>query len=37
MALTHEAVTPVAPQSAATLKRLRYLVDNEWRESKTDT
>ena len=33
MALTHEA-TPSTTESAARLKRLRYLVDNEWRESK---
>ncbi|HQZ00037.1 MAG TPA: aldehyde dehydrogenase family protein, partial [Propionicimonas sp.] len=32
MTITEQAS---APQSAATLKRLRYLVDNEWRESKT--
>ena len=36
MALTTEGAPSVAPQSVATLKRLRYLVDNEWRESKTD-
>ncbi len=33
MTLTHEAKP--ATESAARLKRLRYLVDNEWRESKT--
>mgnify|MGYP000853822836 CR=1 FL=1 len=36
MSLTNEAA-PAATQSAATLKRLRYLVDNEWRESRTGT
>ena len=34
MALTEQAATT---QSAARLQRLRYLVDNEWRESKTGT
>jgi len=34
MSLTNEAVTATT-ESAARLKRLRYLVDNEWRESKT--
>lgn len=33
MTLTDASTT--SPESAATLKRLRYLVDNEWRESKT--
>ena len=36
MSLTNEAA-PALAQSAATLKRLRYLVDNEWRESRTGT
>lgn len=36
MSLTNEAVTATT-ESAARLKRLRYLVDNEWRESKTGT
>ena len=36
MALT-EQVAPVTTGSAARLQRLRYLVDNEWRESKTTT
>ncbi|MGB7962525.1 MAG: CoA-acylating methylmalonate-semialdehyde dehydrogenase [Propionicimonas sp.] len=35
MTLTHEAKP--ATESAARLKRLRYLVDNEWRESKTSS
>ena len=35
MTVTHEATTPSVPESAARLKRLRYLVDNEWREYKT--
>ena len=35
MALTEQAAP--ATQSAARLQRLRYLVDNEWRESKTGT
>ncbi|MCA0296478.1 MAG: CoA-acylating methylmalonate-semialdehyde dehydrogenase [Actinobacteria bacterium] len=36
MSLTNEAVTATT-ESAARLTRLRYLVDNEWRESKTGT
>lgn len=35
MAITHDEAR--APGSAATVKRLRYLVDNEWRESATGT
>jgi malonate-semialdehyde dehydrogenase (acetylating)/methylmalonate-semialdehyde dehydrogenase len=35
MAATQEAVTMRAPQAAIRDRRLRYCVDNEWRESRT--
>ncbi|HVO18398.1 MAG TPA: CoA-acylating methylmalonate-semialdehyde dehydrogenase [Anaeromyxobacter sp.] len=35
MAATQEAVAKRAPQAAEKMRRLRYCVDNEWRESRT--